>query len=237
MRLGRRAAKEEEEKCHELESEAKDLAHDKTLRNWCIFKLVEHLRIIDNLNCEKLKGNAISETDVAILVDAGNQTVESLIETPKKNLMKISGISDSKATAIHREAMKCVDVGFQTAHEVYTKRSNIIRLTTGSSRSDTLLGGGIETGSITEVYGEFRTGKTQLCHTLAVTCQLPIEVNGVAAKCLYIDTEGTFRPKRIVAIAKRFNLNPTETLNNIVVARAFSSDHQTEFPQKRAVQN
>lgn len=63
--------------------------------------------------------------------------------------------------------------------------------------------GGVETGSITEVFGEFRTGKTQLCHTLAVTCQLPIDHGGGEGKCLYIDTEGTFRPERLLATAER----------------------------------
>lgn len=63
--------------------------------------------------------------------------------------------------------------------------------------------GGLETGSITEIFGEFRTGKTQICHTMAVTCQLPISSGGAEGKCLYIDTEGTFRPERLVSIAER----------------------------------
>ena len=67
-----------------------------------------------------------------------------------------------------------------------------------------LFPGGIETGSITELFGEFRTGKSQICHTLAVTCQLPIDQGGGEGKCLYIDTEGTFRPERLVAIAERY---------------------------------
>ena len=61
----------------------------------------------------------------------------------------------------------------------------------------------METGSITEIFGEFRTGKTQLCHTLAVTCQLPIDAGGGEGKCLYIDSEGTFRPERLLAAAER----------------------------------
>ena len=72
--------------------------------------------------------------------------------------------------------------------------------------------GGVETGSITEVFGEFRTGKSQLCHTLAVTCQLPIDMGGGEGKCLYIDTEGTFRPNRLVSIAQRYGLNPNDCL-------------------------
>lgn len=95
-------------------------------------------------------------------------------------------------------------MGFLSATEFHHKRSEIVFLTSGSRELDKLLGGGIETGSITEVFGEFRTGKTQLCHTLAVTCQLPISHGGGEGKCLYIDTEGTFRPERLLAVCVAF---------------------------------
>ncbi|CDJ49680.1 DNA repair protein, putative [Eimeria brunetti] len=88
---------------------------------------------------------------------------------------------------------------------------------------------GIETGNLTELFGEFRTGKTQLCHTLAVSCQLPVEQSGGEGKCLWIDTEGTFRPERIVSIAKRFGLDPGDCLDNIAYARAYNCDHQLEL--------
>jgi len=89
-------------------------------------------------------------------------------------------------------AAKLVPLGFTTATEYHQRRSDLITITTGSPALDLVIGGGIETGSITELFGEFRTGKSQLCHTLAVTCQLPIEMGGGEGKCLYIDTEGTF---------------------------------------------
>lgn len=73
----------------------------------------------------------------------------------------------------------------------------------GSTDLDNLLGGGIETGSITEIFGEFRTGKTQLCHTLCVTAQRPLDQGGAEGRVIYIDTEGTFRPQKLVAIAER----------------------------------
>ena len=95
-------------------------------------------------------------------------------------------------------------MGFSTATEFHQKRSEIIQLTTGSRELDKLLGGGIETGSITEMFGEFRTGKTQLCHTLAVTCQLTVSQGGGEGKCLYIDSEGTFRPERLLAVSSGF---------------------------------
>ncbi len=106
------------------------------------------------------------------LSDAGYHTIESVAYAPKKALILIKGISEVKADKIQNEAAKLVPMGFTTATEFHQRRSEIIQLTTGSKELDKLLGGGMETGSITEMFGEFRTGKTQLCHTLAVTCQV-----------------------------------------------------------------
>ena len=88
-----------------------------------------------------------------------------------------------------------------------------------NSTKFSLISGGIETGSITEIFGEFRTGKTQLCHQLCVMSQLPIDMGGAEGKVIYIDTENTFRPERIMAIADRYNLEKQEVLDNIAVAR------------------
>ncbi|CAB0033856.1 unnamed protein product [Trichogramma brassicae] len=120
-------------------------------------------------------------------------------------------------------------MGFKTAAEVHMIRANIVYITTGSAELDRLLGGGIETGSITEIFGEFRTGKSQLCHTLAVNCQLPVDMGGAEAKCIYIDTEGTFRPERLIAVAERYNINGDSVLDNVATARAYNSDHQTQL--------
>lgn len=102
------------------------------------------------------------------------------------------------------------------------------QLTTAPSCTDASLGG-IETGAITELFGEFRTGKSQLCHTLAVTCQLPVDMGGGEGKCLYIDTEGTFRPVRLLAVAERYGLNGEEVLDNVAYARAYNADHQQQL--------
>jgi len=139
------------------------------------------------------------------------------------------GITDQKAAKLLAEASKLVPMGFSTATEYHKTRSEIIHLTTGSKELDKLLGGGIETGSITELFGEFRTGKTQLCHTLCVASQLPLEQGGGEGKALYIDTEGTFRPQRLVKIAERYGLSPADVLDNVAFARAFNSDHQSKL--------
>ena len=117
-------------------------------------------------------------------------------------------------------------MGFTTASERLKIRQDIIFLSTGSKDLDELLGGGFETGSITELYGEFRTGKSALCHTLAVTCQLPVTQGGGEGKAIYIDTEGCFRPERLAAIAERFGLNAEDVLDNVAVARCHNSEHQ-----------
>ncbi len=129
------------------------------------------------------------------LSDAGYHTIESVAYAPKKALILIKGISEAKADKIQNEAAKLVPMGFTTATEFHQRRSEIIQLTTGSKELDKLLGGGIETGSITEMFGEFRTGKTQLCHTLAVTCQVGFYINDTGT--LYINCPRPYHGQRV----------------------------------------
>lgn len=178
---------------------------------------------------EQLEQHGINATDIKKLKERGYCTVQAVAYDTMKNLMSIKGISEAKATKILNEASKLCDMGFTTAAEYHRTRGSVIHLGTGCKELDTLLDGGIETGSITEIFGEFRTGKTQLCHTLCVTSQLPYALGGGEGKAMYIDTEGTFRPKRIVAIAERFGLDPADVLDNVAYARAYNSDHQTKL--------
>ena len=102
----------------------------------------------------------------------------------------------------------------------------MLRCTTGSERLDEILGGGVETQALTELIGEYGTGKTQLCMMLAVTAQLPPEEGGLGGNVAFIDTEGTFMPERIYQIAEARSLDPNKIANNILVARAYNSNHQ-----------
>jgi len=120
-------------------------------------------------------------------------------------------------------------MGFSTGTEISAKRKDMVRLSTGSKELDTLLGGGIEACSLTELFGEFRTGKTQLCLQLCVVAQLPISKGGGEGRAMFIDTENTFRPERIEEIAIKYGLDPKETLDNISVARAKNTDHQMQL--------
>ncbi|XP_064601425.1 DNA repair protein RAD51 homolog 1 [Liolophura sinensis] len=177
----------------------------------------------------RLEASGISANDIKKLEESGYFTVESVAFAPKKSLLAIKGISEAKADKILNEAAKLVPMGFTTATEFHQKRSEIIQISTGSKELDKLLQGGIETGSITEIFGEFRTGKTQICHTLAVTCQLPIDMGGGEGKALYVDTEGTFRPERLLAVSERYGLSGSDVLDNVAYARAYNSDHQSQL--------
>ncbi|OZC05213.1 putative DNA repair protein RAD51 [Onchocerca flexuosa] len=178
---------------------------------------------------DKLEQFGISAADIRKLKEAGFCTFEAIAYAPRKELYAIKGISEQKAEKIFAEAAKLVPMGFTTASEVHVKRSEIIQIGTGSRELDRLLGGGVETGSITEIFGEFRTGKSQLCHTLAVMCQLPVDMGGAEGKCLWIDTEGTFRPERLLAVAERHKLSPQDVLDNVVYARCYNTDHQMQL--------
>lgn len=118
---------------------------------------------------------------------------------------------------------------FITAAELSHVRRKVCRISTGSKSFDTMLGGGIQTMSITEVFGEFRTGKSQLSMTASVICQLPKELGGAEGKVAYIDTEGTFRPERIKQIAERFGVDGDAACENIIYGRALNSEHQLEL--------
>lgn len=118
-----------------------------------------------------------------------------------------------------------IEDDFITADYLYERMSRRRYITTGSRNLDELLKGGVATGAVTEFYGEFGTGKTQLCHTLAVNVQLPEDRGGLERNAIYIDTEKTFSPSRIVEIANAKGLDPRSTLHRISVARALNTTH------------
>eukprot|EP00007_Cunea_sp_BSH-02190019_P000428 CAMPEP_0174236456 /NCGR_PEP_ID=MMETSP0417-20130205/5588_1 /TAXON_ID=242541 /ORGANISM="Mayorella sp, Strain BSH-02190019" /LENGTH=320 /DNA_ID=CAMNT_0015315099 /DNA_START=216 /DNA_END=1174 /DNA_ORIENTATION=- len=186
------------------------------------------------LPIERLEASGITSADISKLRENGYHTVEAVAMATKKDLIALKGISEAKADKLLAAASKLVPMGFQTATEFHQQRSDIIRVTTGSRELDKLLEGGLETGCITEIFGESRAGKSQFCHQLAVTCQLPIAQGGGEGKCLFIDTEGTFRPERLIAIAERYGLDGQEVLDNVAYARAYNSDHQTQLLMQAA---
>jgi DNA repair protein RAD51 len=182
----------------------------------------------------QLEVNGITAADIKKLEEAGFHSVDAVAYQPRKHLLGIKGFSDAKVDKIQTEACKLIPMGFSTAAQIHLKRADLVQLTTGSKELDKLLQGGIETGSITELFGEFRTGKTQLCHQLCVTCQLPIDMGGAEGRAMYIDTEGTFRPERLLAIGERYGMNPNEVLDNVAYARCYNTDHQLSLLKQAA---
>jgi DNA repair protein RadA len=171
-----------------------------------------------------LKG--VASTTVNKLLKAGFTTVESVAVTPAREIAELAGMGGDTAVKVCRLARMHVDPGFIPALEILDMRKNMIKCTTGSNELDRILGGGIETGAITELIGEFGSGKTQICFTLAVTSQEPVEKGGFRGNVCVIDTEGTFMPERIMQIAEEKGLDSTKILEGVLIARAYNSEHQ-----------
>jgi DNA repair protein RadA len=171
-----------------------------------------------------LKGVAI--TTINKLLKAGFTTLESIAVTPAREVSEVAGMGGDTALKVCRLARMHVNPGFIPALEVLEMRKQMIKCTTGSKELDRILGGGVETGAITELIGEFGSGKTQICFTLSVTAQLPTQEGGLAGRVCAIDTEGTFMPERIMQIAQEKGVNPEKVLEGILVARAYNSEHQ-----------
>jgi len=159
------------------------------------------------------------------LRELGFHTVESLAMATAREL-EPAGISEKKAFAIIEAARSSISVAFVRADELLRMRQSVLRLTTGSKPLDRMVDGGLETQTITEFYGEYGTGKSQICHQLCVNIQLPPERGGLSGAALYVDTENTFRTERIVQMARHLGLDPEQVAKNIIYAEAYTSDHQ-----------
>jgi DNA repair protein RadA len=177
-----------------------------------------------NYNIKDLPG--VGAATSKKLIDAGYNTLQALVMIPPKIIMEDCGIGEKTAESIIKAAREVLDLTYVSADQVWQKRKNLSRITTGTRGIDELLGGGLETGGITEMFGEYRTGKTQICHQLCVNVQLPKSEGGLDGNALYIDTEGTFRPERLIQMSEAKGLDPRNVLKNVYTARAYNSQHQ-----------
>ncbi len=168
----------------------------------------------------------VGEATLNKLVKAGFNSLESIAYTPPSLIREDSGLGEKTVAKLIKSSMEQLGIGFKSGSEIWEIRKNIARIQTGSQELDDLLGGGVETGSLIEFFGEFRTGKTQVCHQLCVNVQLPRDQGGLEGRALYIDTEGTFRPERIIQMSEALNLDYNTVLKNIIFGRAYNSDHQ-----------
>lgn len=168
----------------------------------------------------------VGDVTVKKLKDAGIISIKTLAMYPFQKLMDEAGIGEKTAQKIIKAAQDIEKMGFKSADLIWEKRRALKKLTTGSPNLDELLTGGIEPGAVTELFGEYRTGKTQLTHQFCVNVQLPYEQGGLEGAALYIDSEGTFRPERIIQMALAKDLDYNNVLKNIIIGRAYNSDHQ-----------
>ncbi|HUW90871.1 MAG TPA: DNA repair and recombination protein RadA [Candidatus Nanopelagicaceae bacterium] len=183
-------------------------------------------------NLKDLPG--VGDTTLKKLQESGIVSIRTLAIYPITKLMEDAGIGEKTAQKIIKAAQDIENMGFKSADVIWEKRKQMNRLTTNSSTLDEILAGGIEPGSVTEFYGEYRTGKTQIAHQLCVNVQLPYDEGGLEGNALYIDTEATFRPERIIQMAEAKDLDYHKTLQNITVGRAYNSDHQVLLIQEAA---
>ncbi len=185
----------------------------------------------ERISIEDLPGVGVATAEK--LKEAGFNTIESIAVASPQELALTAEVGEAVAGKIILAARQAADIGgFETGDVVFERRKIVGKLTTGCNAFDTLLGGGVETQAITELYGEFGSGKTQVSHQLTVNVQLPREKGGLDGSAIIIDTENTFRPERIAqmvsGVKKKYkeDLSPEDVLKNIHVARAYNSNHQ-----------
>lgn len=174
----------------------------------------------------------VGEATAEKLRKAGYTDFVTLAAATPHELAEAAEMGVESARKAIEASKEMVDVGFETADVAFERRKLVGKIKTNSNSLDELLGGGVETQSITECYGKFSSGKSQLGFQLCVNVQKPPEQGGLSGKVLFIDTESTFRPDRIVQIATAAGMNPDEVLKNIYVSRAENSDHQMLLVEK-----
>ncbi len=183
------------------------------------YKELEDLPGIGEITAEKLR-------------NSGYESVDSIAAAEPHDLAEAAEMNLEAAKRAIEAAKSAVKTEFETADVVFERRKNISKITTGSKALNELLGGGIETMAITEMYGRFSSGKSQLGFQLSVNVQKPKEQGGLEGGVLFIDTEATFRPERIAQLAEAQGMDPEQVLKNIHVARAENSDHQIILLEK-----
>jgi len=188
----------------------------------------EKYKVIKDL--EDLPG--IGETTAEKLRQAGYTEIEQIATANPHELNEVAELGIEAAKKAIEAAKKAIEVEFETAWAMLERRQGISKITTGSKKLDELLGGGIETQSLTEFFGKFASGKSQVGFQLCVNAQLPPEKGGLDGKVIFIDSESTFRPDRIKQMAEAAGLDPKNVLENIFVQKAENSDHQILLVEK-----
>jgi len=162
------------------------------------------------------------------LASVGFDSLMAIAVATPGELVNAAGVSEAVARKIINASRDGMNMGFTTGEEVLKKRDKVMKISTGAAGFDAILGGGFETGAITECFGQYGSAKTQIAHQLCIT----LHQQDPTAIAVYIDTENTFRPERIIQFAEGAGLDPQEVLRSIRVAKAFNSDHQMLLAEK-----
>jgi len=187
-------------------------------------------KIKKDLTIEELPG--VGAATAEKLREVGFDTMLSLAVASPGQITDSCGVSESIARKIIVAARDKAGIDFESGMQLLKKRENVLKITTGSKAFDAMLGGGIESGAVTEVFGAYGSGKTSIAHQLAVNAQLPIAEGGADGAVVWIDSEGTLRPEYIKKIAEAKGLDSEKLLNNFKGVRAFNSDHQMLLAEK-----
>lgn len=201
------ALSEVQEESHELRKSPEDLKMEKLT--------IQDLPGVGAATAEKLES-------------AGYRDLMSIAVATIGELVESAGISDAVARKMINAARDNQKMGFETGTDILKRRATVSKISTGSVNFDNMMEGGFETGAITECFGEFGSGKTQIGHILCVNSLKEDSENHV----IFIDTENTFRPERIQQLALGVGLDPEDALSRIMVARAYNSDHQMLLAEK-----
>ena len=160
------------------------------------------------------------------LQEAGYDNLITIAVSSPSEFAEVSGLTENAARKLIQYARGRLEMDFESGEELMKKREQVIKISTGSKAVNEMLGGGIETGALTEAFGAFGSGKTSIAHQLSVNVQLPRDQGGAEGIAVWIDTEGTLRPEYIKKIAEARGMDSTEVLKNFRGVRAFNSDHQ-----------
>ncbi|MGH9964867.1 MAG: DNA repair and recombination protein RadA [Nitrososphaeraceae archaeon] len=187
--------------------------------------------IIDAADLELKDIEGIGPTTAKKLKEAGIVSVLELAVTSADQLALDIGCSKDTAATYIMESQRLLrqshvlEKEFVSAKSLLEKRKSILRCSTGSKSLDELLIGGIETQALTEFYGEFGSGKSQVCFTLCAMAKQTITEGGLDGGVIYIDTEGTFRPERLNQIARARGFDPMLVLKNVAICKVYNSSH------------
>lgn len=201
--------------------------------------MTQELELMTEENITEKKEEVSEDVTINDIPGVGPSTAEKLIESGYDSVISIAvstvgemveavGVSESAARKMINFCRNSANMGFESGEEILMRREKVLKIKTGSEALNQLLDGGIETGAITECFGEYGSGKTQVGHVLCVELQKQMP----GAYAVYIDTEKTFRPERIIQLAKGAGLDPEDVLKHIKVAKAYNSDHQMLLAEK-----